>query len=84
MSWKHFRWVSVISLFFFVEILGHVDITYSFSGQGKVYLLEPDERKLSCLILKGGDPIGSFCNFSFARPVAKKTNFLMITSFIRI
>lgn len=43
-----------------------------------VYLLEPDERKLSRPILKGGDPIGSYPNFSFARPITKKPTFLRL------
>ena len=43
-----------------------------------MYLLEPDERKLSCPILKGGDPIGPYPNFSFARPIAKKPTFLRL------
>lgn len=44
-----------------------------------MYLLEPDERKLSRPVLKGGgDPIGSYPNFSFARPIAKKPTFLRL------
>lgn len=43
-----------------------------------MYLLEPDERKLSRPILKGGDPIGSYPNFSFARPITKKPTFLRL------
>src|ERR1051325_427113 len=41
-------------------------------------LLEPDEKKLSRPILKGGDPIVSYPNFSFARPIAKKPTFLRL------
>ncbi|KAL2224281.1 UNVERIFIED_CONTAM: DNA-directed RNA polymerase subunit beta [Sesamum indicum] len=48
-----------------------------------VYLLEPDERKLSRPILKGGDPIGSYPNFSFARPITKKPTFLRLRGAIR-
>lgn len=43
-----------------------------------VYLLEPDEEKFSRPVLKGGDPIGSYPNFSFARPITKKPTFLRL------
>ncbi|RYR73955.1 hypothetical protein Ahy_A02g008537 [Arachis hypogaea] len=49
--------------------------------EGLVYC-DPDERKLSRPILKGGNPIdplvGSYPNFSFARPVVKKPTFLRL------
>ena len=44
-----------------------------------MYLLEPDERKLSRPVLKGGISYrGSYPNFSFARPIAKKPTFLRL------
>ncbi|XP_061355163.1 DNA-directed RNA polymerase subunit beta'-like [Gastrolobium bilobum] len=39
---------------------------------------KPDEGRPSHPILKGGDPIGSYPNFSFARPIVKKPTFLRL------
>lgn len=45
-----------------------------------MYLLEPDERKLSRPVWKGGRSytIRSYPNFSFARPITKKPTFLRL------